>query len=185
MRGIKLFAIGLFAAGMFLGNVLPVNIAYGGGPPQPYYADYVMGNIELPGNTSRDELRVVACISGCNVYETEAAPITEDGSYKLALHPEDRRLAGRLAIIYLLNDHGRIKANEVVSFSGGFETHQLDLTFDVALPVAPDAADLPVVGDELIPLLPKYAIAFGISAILVGFILSNCRFTRKKVALKL
>ena len=108
MRGVKVVAIWLFVSGMFLGNVLSVNIVLGGGPPQPYYADYVVGQIELPDGVSTDELRVVACISGCNVYQTEVATIDELGRYRLALHPEDRRLSGRSAIIYLLYDHGRI-----------------------------------------------------------------------------
>lgn len=175
MRGVKVFAIWLFVSGIFLGNVLSVNIVHSGGPPQPYYADYVVGQIELPDGVSTDELRVVACISGCNVYQTEVATIDELGRYRLALHPEDRRLSGRSAIVYLLNDHGRIKANETVAFSGGFETHRLNLTFDVSLPVAPDAPDYPAVGDEVIPLLPGYAIVFGIVAIMLGIVLGKRR----------
>ena len=165
--------VGLFVLSMFTGHVLLSDVSYAGGPPQPYYADYVMGKIDLGDTVVAEDLRVAACISGCQVYETDHVSIDENGDYKLALHPEDRRLAGRTAIIYLLNDYGRVRANETVAFSGGFKTHQLDLTFEKALPVPPDLPDLPAVGDEVIPLLPGYAIVFGISAIMLGIILGK------------
>ena len=162
--------VGLFALSMFAGHLLLSDVSYAGGPPQPYYADYVMGTIDLGDSVVTEDLRIAACISGCQVYETNHVTIGEDGEYKLALHPEDRRLAGRIAIIYLLNDYGRVRANETVAFSGGFKTHQLNLTFEKSLPVPPDLPDLPAVGDEVIPLLPGYAIVFGVSAIMLGII---------------
>ena len=60
-----------------------------------------------------------------------------------------------------------------MAFSGGFETHQLNLTFEAPLPVAPDAPDYPAVGDEVIPLLPRYAIVFGIIAIMLGIVMGK------------
>ena len=171
--------VGLFVLSMLAGHVLLGDVSYAGGPPQPYYADYVMGEIVLADGVAVDNLKVAACIAGCQVYETDYAPIGEDGRYKLALHPEDRRLAGRTAIIYLLNDHGKVRANETVVFSGGFKTHQVDLTFNEFLPVSPDLPDLPAVGDELIPILPKYAVVFGIGSIILGLILSNRKFPSK------
>ena len=171
--------IGLFALSVLICNVLSNNVSYAGGPPQPYYADYVMGLIDLGDQGVAEHLRVAACISGCPVYETDHVAIGENGDYKLALHPEDRRLSGRVAIIYLLNDYGRVRANQTVVFSGGFKTHKVDLTFNESLPVPPDLPRLPVVGDEVIPLLPKYVKGFGISAIIVSGILSKRRFSRR------
>ncbi len=179
MRRTWIVAIGMFALTVLIANVLWSNISYAGGPPQPYYADYVMGQIDLGDQVVADGLRVAACISGCPVYETDHVSVGENGEYKLALHPEDRRLAGRVAIIYLLNDYGRVRANETVAFSGGFKTHQLDLTFNESLPIPPELPDLPVVGDEIVPLLPKYAIVFGISAIIVSFAIISGRLTRR------
>ena len=181
MRRIWSLALGLFAFGLLVGNSGFVYTAYAGGPPQPYYADYVMGQVDIPDASFSEGLKVAACISGCHVYQTESVSIDEDGNYKLALHPPDRRLAGRTAIIYLLNDYGRVRANETVDFSGGFKTHKLDLTFAESLPVPPDLPALPMVGAPLIPLLPKYVIAFGISAIAVSFIISKRRFSRKVI----
>ena len=172
---------GLLAVALLLGNVSVKEVLYAGGPPQPYYADYVMGEVISSSKVGSDNLMVAACIAGCNVYETDYAAVEADGRYKLALHPEDRRLSGRTAIIYLLNDYGRVRANETVVFSGGFKTHRLDLTFNGSLPVPPDLPDLPAVGDELIPLLPKYMVAVGISAILLSFIISRRRLSRKLV----
>tara|TARA_B100000029_G_scaffold501715_2_gene575671 strand:+ start:252 stop:800 length:549 start_codon:yes stop_codon:yes gene_type:complete len=166
------FVVFVVSMGMF-------NTAQAGGPPQPYYADYVMGKIDLGGSTVIDNLRVTACISGCNVYESERVNIGENGNYKLALHPEDRRLTGRTAIIYLLNDYGRVRANETVAFSGGFKTHHLDLTFSEPLPVSPDLPDLPMVGDELVPLFAKYALVFGIIAIVASLLLSRRNISRR------
>ncbi len=172
----SLFVVVVFAGGVPVWEVLDA-----GGPPQPYYADYVIGQIDLGEQVVVQDLRVSACISGCNVYETDKVGIGENGEYKLALHPEDRRLAGRSAIIYLSNDYGRLRANETVVFSGGFKTHKVDLTFNEILPVPPDLPSLPSVGDEFIPLLPKYATIFGISAIILSVILSKRRFTRKLI----
>ncbi len=173
---------GFLVLSMLVGNVLVNNIAHAGGPPQPYYADYVIGQIDLKDRIVSDDLRVIACISGCHVYETDGASIGENGDYKLALHPEDRRLSGRLAIIYLANDYGRVRANETVAFSGGFKTHKIDLTFNESLPIPPDLPSLPAVGDEIVPLLPKYVIVFGISAIILGVVLSKRRFTIKSLS---
>jgi len=171
----------LFVACIALGNGLAGGVLYAGGPPQPYYADYVIGRIVIADEVSTDNLSVVACIAGCHVYESEGASIDEDGSYRLALHPEDRRLSGRAAIVYLLNDYGKIRANETVVFSGGFKTHQLNLTFNESLPVPPDLPDLPAVGDELVPLVPKYAMVFGISVIIVSVLVGKRRLGHKLI----
>ncbi len=173
--------VGLFVVSMLIGHVGLDNVSHAGGPPQPYYADYIIGQIDLGDQVMSEGLRVVACISGCPVYETDQMAVSEDGDYKLALHPEDRRLAGRVAIIYLLNDYGRVRANETVTFSGGFKTHKVDLSFDESLPVPPDLPDLPAVGDDVVPILPKYAIIFGIGAIVGGFMLSKRRVTGKLI----
>ncbi len=178
MRGI---VVGLFVVTVLLGSVLVNEVVYAGGPPQPYYADYVMGQVDLGDRIVAGDVRVSACISGCHVYETDHVSIGENGEYKLALHPEDRRLAGRVAIIYLSNDYGRVRANETVTFSGGFKAHKVDLTFNDSLPIPPDLPDLPAVGDELVPLLPKYAIVLGISVIVVSFIVSKRKSTRKAI----
>ena len=181
MRGVILMrrtwslALGLFALGLVVGNVGFVFTAYAGGPPQPYYADYVMGKVDIPDGIGSEGLRVSACISGCHVYQTEDASIEENGDYKLSLHPADRRLAGRTAIIYLSNDYGSVRANDTVSFSGGFKTHQVDLTFEKGLPVSPDLPELPLVGDAVIPQLPLFAIVFGIASIILGIIIGKAK----------
>tara|TARA_B100001123_G_C15267893_1_gene1009155 strand:+ start:755 stop:1303 length:549 start_codon:yes stop_codon:yes gene_type:complete len=181
MKGIWKVVVGLFALGMLMSQGSFNDVSHAGGPPQPYYADYVIGQITLKEGFVGENLKVAACISGCHVYETDQVSIDENGQYKLALHPEDRRLAGRVAIIYLVNDYGRVRANETVAFSGGFKTHKVDLTFNEPLPVPPDLPSLPAVGDEIIPLLPKYAIVFGVSALIVSFIISRRRCIRRPI----
>ncbi len=79
------------------------------------------------------------------------------------------------------NDYGGVRENETVTFSGGFKAHKVDLTFNDSLPIPPDLPDLPAVGDELVPLLPKYAIVLGISVIVVSFIVSKRKSTRKAI----
>ena len=139
-----------------------------GGPPQPYYADYVSGHVILSDGSSAAGLTVVACLEGCNVYQTEPAAVNENGNYKLELYPPDRRFTGRSATFYIQNEHGRIRAMERVEFGGGFKSHVLDLYFEGHLPVATESPSLPLVGDPMVPLLAKGVVLFGLLALAIG-----------------
>ena len=142
-----------------------------GGPPQPYYADYVSGHVILSDGSSAEGLTVLACLAGCNVYQTEPAVINEDGNYKLELYPPDRKFAGRSATFYIQNEYGRIRAMERVEFGGGFKSHVLDLYFEGQLPVATENPSLPLVGDPTVPLIAKGIVLFGLLALATGSVL--------------
>ena len=132
-----------------------------GGPPQPYYADYVSGHVVMSDGSSAKGLTVVACLEGCNVYESEPAEINENGNYKLELYPTDRRLTGRSASFYIQNEYGRLRAMERVEFGGGFKSHVLDLYFVGRLPTSLESPTLPSVGDQMVPLIARNVVLFG------------------------
>ncbi|GIS83119.1 MAG: hypothetical protein CM1200mP15_17510 [Dehalococcoidia bacterium] len=95
----SLFVVVVFAGGVPVWEVLDA-----GGPPQPYYADYVIGQIDLGEQVVVRIYEFPRAYQGVSIRNGKGFGIGENGEYKLALHPEDRRLAGRSAIIYLSND---------------------------------------------------------------------------------
>ena len=150
-----------------------------GVPPQPYNADLFSGRVYLGPDLAPPGTRMLACVDDCGVFETEAVTLDPDGSYKLlAIHPEDRSLRGRPISFYLLNQHGRIKAAEITYFEGGFNAVNLDLHFEGPLPSPPVAPDLPVVGDPMVPQLPKVALGMGILLLVAGLLLLVVRGRR-------
>jgi len=142
-----------------------------GGPPQPYYADYVSGHVTFSDGRSPADLELVACLEGCNVYQSEPAIINESGNYKLELYPPDKAFTGRWATFYIKNEYGRIRAMETVAFGGGFKSHVMDLYFEGVLPTSLESPSLPLVGDPLVPVLAKGVILFGLGSLSIGALL--------------
>ncbi|MEC9308232.1 MAG: hypothetical protein VX966_01825 [Chloroflexota bacterium] len=157
--------------GFGVGGVFTVAPVTAGGPPQPYYADYVSGHVVLSDGSSAAGLILVACLEGCHVYQTEPVEIDEDGNYKLELYPDDRRFIGRSASFYIQNEYGRIRAMERVGFGGGFKSHVVDLSFEGQLPVATGNPSLPLVGDPMVPLIAKGVVGFGGLTLAIGVLL--------------
>jgi hypothetical protein len=149
-----------------------VPLQQGGVPPQPFHADLFSGKVILQSAPAPPGIQLVACIDGCQVFESQPVALNQGGEYTmLAANPENRRLRGRDVTFYLVNEYGRIKAAETAVFEGGFNLTRLDLHFNEPLPVAPPPPALPQVGDPLLPYLPPVALAVGATAVIVGIFL--------------
>lgn len=163
---------------LLLGSLVTIGAApsQGGVPPQPYNADYFSGRVYLGSDLAPPGTRILACVDVCSVFETEIANLAPDGTYKLlAIHPEDQSLRGRPISFYLLNQYGRIQAVETTYFEGGFNAVDLDLHFEGPLPSPPVAPDLPLVGDPIVPQLPKAALGTGLTLLLAGVVMMLLR----------
>ena len=176
MLRVMVVLVGCGVVGFFTATPLSA-----GGPPQPYYADYVSGHVVLSDGSSAAGLTLLACLEGCNVYQTEPVEINEDGNYKLELYPSDRRFIGRSATFYIQNEYGRIRAMEQVGFGGGFKSHVLDLYFEGQLPTSVEDPRLPSVGDPMVPLIGKGVVFFGTLALAIGSVLIIWQMKPKRV----
>ena len=148
-------------------------------PPQPFFPDTVSGLVTLQGKPAPASTTLVACIDDCiTVFESAPSQLSQDGSFSgLMVDPEDQRLVGHQIGFYLVNEFGRIRASETVTFQGAAEMHSVDLTFSQAMPVAtptptltPTAA-LPSPGDPVVTVIPRIALIAGTAALLAGVFL--------------
>lgn len=148
----------------------------GGLPPQPFFPDTVSGRVTLQGKPAPAGTLLVACIDDCgSVFESAPFQLSEDGSFSgLKIDPADQRLVGHQISFYLVNEFGRIRAAETVTFLGAVEMHIADLTFSQAMPVptptptlTPTAA-LPSPGDPVVTVIPRIALMAGAAAVVAG-----------------
>ena len=131
-------------------------------PPQPFLADYFSGVVLLQGSPAPTGTQMVACVSNCETFQSKPVLLNGSGGYHLLkVNPSDRFLRGDPVSFYLVNAYGRIRAAESVIFEGEYATTRLDLSFDQPLPTPPPAALLPQVGDPVLPVLPRAALALG------------------------
>ena len=106
--------------------------------------------------------QLVACVADCETFQSKPVLITGDGTYfLLAVDPSDRSLRGDSISFYLVNDHGRIQAAESALFEGAYAIASLNLSFDQPLPTPLPPPMLPQVGDPVLPILPRAALALG------------------------
>lgn len=151
----------------------------GGLPPQPFFPDTVSGRVILQGKPAPENTRLVACIDDCStVFESSPVLLSQDGSFSgLSVNQEDQRLVGHQIDFYLVNEFGRIRASETVTFQGAVEMHTLDLTFSQAMPVPTPTptltttAALPSPGDPVVAMVPKVALMAGAVAVVLGVFL--------------
>ena len=137
-------------------------------PPQPFFADYFSGVVRLQGSPAPAGTQLVACVADCETFQSKPLLLNGSGGYHLLkVNPSDRFLRGDPVSFYLVNAYGRIPAAESIIFEGEYATNRLNLSFDQSLPAPPPAALLPQVGDPVLPILPRAALALG-SVLLAG-----------------
>jgi len=118
---------------------------------------------------------------------------------QLEVNPKNEILIGHAITFYLVNEFGRIQANEKRPYIGVFDFYSQDLTFEGPLPkpaptpvptptapaapiapIAPTAvptavptpmASLPIAGDPSVTKLPKIALTTGGIAVAFGSVL--------------
>ena len=131
-------------------------------PPQPFFADYFSGVVSLQGSPAPAGTQLVACVSDCETFQSKPVLLTGGGAFHLlAVDPSNRFLRGDPISFYLVNAHGRIQAAESAIFEGEYAIARLNLSFDQPLPTPVPPPLLPQVGDPVLPILPRAALALG------------------------
>ena len=145
----------------------------GGLPPQPLLADYFSGNITIQGRPAPFGVTLVACIDDCHtVFQSVPVTLETEGEYRLLeINPADRSLRGRDINFYVVTPWGRIKAQQTAVYVGAYNLNDLQLTFPDPVPVAPPVPSLPMVGDPIVPMVPRFALGIGLGAVAAGLLL--------------
>ena len=151
-------------------------------PPQPFFQDFYEGTVTLQGSPAPAGTKLIGCILDCeNEFESQSVELQTAGRFKfLEINPSNQALIGLQIKFYLVNEFGRIKAQESRDFIGVFNTYVVDLTFKNPLPSptpVPTAtptpqptptAILPVPGDPAITAIPRLALIIGAAAVTAG-----------------
>jgi len=151
-------------------------------PPQPFFQDFYSGTVTLRGAPAPAGTKLVGCVLDCVTgFESKAIELLPGGTYELLeVNPSDEALIGLPVSFYLVNDFGRIKAQQTTPFIGVFDFYVVDLTFNDRLPVPTPiptttptmqptpTAILPVPGDPAITAIPRLALIIGAAAVTAG-----------------
>jgi len=160
-------------------------------PPQPFFQDFFSGSVTVQGTAPPAGTVLIACINSCDSdFESEPYSLKEGGVFdQLEVNPKNEILVGHAITFYLVNEFGRIQANEKRPYIGVFDFYSQNLTFDgplpkpaptpVPTPNAPAAstavptpmASLPIAGDPSVTNLPRIALAAGGIAVAFGSVL--------------
>ena len=151
-------------------------------PPQPFFQDFFSGKVLLQGSPPPAGTRLIACIDDCEtVFQSAPYSLRSDGSFdQLEVNPSSEDLVGHTIFFYLVNEHGKIRADESRPYIGVFDFYVQDLTFVDPLPIpeptptpeptrrSTPTASLPIAGDPSVTQLPKIALMAGAAAVVAG-----------------
>ena len=159
-------------------------------PPQPFFQDFFSGTVVLQGSAAPVGTQLIACIDDCDsVFQSAPYSLKADGTFdQLQIDPLEEKLVGHTIYFFLVNEYGRIRAEESRPYIGVFDFYVQDLTFTEPLPIAalfiipdptptaslviiPDptpTASLPIAGDPSVTLVPRLALAAGAAALVAG-----------------
>lgn len=157
-------------------------------PPQPFFQDFFSGAVLLQGSPPPEGTQLIACIDDCDaVFQSAPYSLNAGGTFdQLQVDPSDEGLIGHTIYFYLVNEFGRIRAEESRPYIGVFDFYVQDLTFTEPLPVAPPiplpeptpvpaptpvptpTAVLPIAGDPSVALVPRMALMAGGAALVAG-----------------
>ncbi len=151
-------------------------------PPQPFFQDFYSGSVTLQGAPAPAGAKLIACVLDCVTgFESKSIELQSGGKYQLLeVNPSEEALIGLNVSFYLVNDFGRIRAQETTAFIGVFNFYIVDLTFSDPLPAPtpfptvtpttqPTPTDiLPVPGDPAITAIPRLALIIGAAAVAAG-----------------
>lgn len=141
-----------------------------GVPPRPFLPDYFFGTVLVQGAPPPAGTQLMACIDDCDtVYAGTPVSLGELGTFRgLAVGPKDQGLIDHTVRFYLVNEYGRIPSAESATFAGALELRRINLTFHRPLSSLSVAPTPPAVGDSMVPVLPKVALALGGAMALAG-----------------
>ena len=165
-----------------LTSIVAGTLALGAVPQQeiPAFPVVYSGKVSIQGAPTPEGLSLVACVAG---WESEPAK-TLEGRYVFLKVEAPESLVKEETTFWLVNQFGRIKAKQTVSYEPSQEVSRtLDLEFDEPMPTPPPPTPtptptvtptplptpgLPIPGDPSAPRLANGALIAGIAALLVG-----------------
>ena len=163
---------------LVLATALVALLTLGAGQSIPPFPLTYSGDITVEGEAVRDGLSLVACVDGCDSYESGEI-MTAGGGYRgLVVGPPSEDFDKKQITFWLVTDAGRVQADQTPTFapSPADLTPTLDLTFAEAVPEpaatpVPTPAPtpvLPIPGDPTLTQLPLLALAAGALALVAG-----------------
>ena len=104
-------------------------------PPSPLEPDYYSGTVTVQGSAPPAGTQLVACIDGCDSYQSDPVSLDAGGSFEwLALKPQDWDLVGDSVTFHITTVYGSIQAAETQLFIGARQVYTVALTFSAAIP---------------------------------------------------
>ena len=164
---------------LLLATAVVALLTLGAGQAIPPFPLTYSGNLTVQGNPAPAGLSLVACVDGCDKYES-GIMTGAGGSYRgLVVGPPDEDFVNKQVTFWLVTDEGRIQADQTPTYAPSLAdlTPQLDLTFAGALPQPPATPTptpppptpvLPIPGDPTVTQLPWLVLAAGVAALMVG-----------------
>ncbi len=163
---------------LVLATALVALLTLGAGQSIPPFPVTYSGDITAEGEAVRDGLSLVACVDGCDNYESGEI-MTAGGGYRgLVVGPPSEDFVNKQVTFWLGTEAGRVQAEQTPTFSPTLAdlTPTLALTFADAVPEpaatpVPTPAPtpvLPIPGDPTLTQLPLLALAAGALALVAG-----------------
>ena len=122
-------------AGLLMLALVAANPWQDGRPPSPLEPDFYSGTVTVQGSTPPAGTQLVACIDGCDSYQTDPVSLDADGSFSwLTLRPESWDQIGDEVTFHITTVYGSIQANETNLFVGARQFPTVTLTFSAAIP---------------------------------------------------
>ena len=169
---------------LLLATAVVTLLTLGAAPQQvlpPFPVTY-SGDITVQGQAAPARVSLVACVDGCDSYESGPITTGAGGSYRgLVVGPPSDEFLSKQITFWIANDHGRIQAAETPVYQAPSSpadfTQRVDLTFTDPVPgpppppataTPPPTPVLPIPGDPAVTQIPMLAVAAGIAALAVG-----------------
>ena len=122
-------------AGLLMLALVAANPWQDGRPPSPLEPDFYAGTVTVQGSTPPAGTQLVACIDGCDSYQSDPVSLDADGSFSwLTLRPESWDQIGDEVTFHITTVYGSIQANETNLFEGARQLPTVTLTFSSAIP---------------------------------------------------
>ena len=117
-------------AGLLMLALVAANPWQDGRPPSPLEPDFYSGTVTVQGSTPPAGTQLVACIDGCDSYQSDPVSLNADGSFSwLTLRPESWDQIGDEVTFHITTVYGSIQANETNLFVGARQLPTVTLTF--------------------------------------------------------
>ena len=122
-------------AGLLLMTLVAAAPGQEGRPPSPLEPDYYSGTVTVQGSPPAEGTLLVACINGCDQYQTDYMKLPADGTFDwLVVGPQGYNFVSQPVLFYLVNEFGSVQAAESNTHAAARNRFEINLTFAQQLP---------------------------------------------------